>query len=124
MSRGLERLKAFRETVASFAAREMDLQADVAKRRGAELRRHQIAVKENSENLTRAVASADADWKRRFQQTEVFLEARRLRLEKAERSARRDMPKRIETARGRWLGGLQKQKLKLEKDSAAALDAA
>jgi hypothetical protein len=124
VSRGLERLKAFRETVASFAAREMDLQADVAKRRGAELRRHQIAVKENSENLTRAVASADADWKRRFQQTEVFLEARRLRLEKAERSARRDMPKRIETARGRWLGGLQKQKLKLEKDSAAALDAA
>src|SRR6187402_11988 len=92
ISRSLALLESYRRTVATTAAREDELTKDIAKRRYAAERKYQNALKDSGARLTREISEADKLWKSRYESTRERHAARHLRLEKAERSARREMP--------------------------------
>ena len=116
ISRSLALLEDYRRTAAATSAREEELTKDIARRRYAAERKYHHALKDSTTRLTRESAEADKLWKSRYEATRERHAARHLRLEKAERSARREMPKRVAEKRGDWLGSLQRQKLRLEKE--------
>ncbi|HEX2750792.1 MAG TPA: hypothetical protein VHM91_22495, partial [Verrucomicrobiales bacterium] len=124
ISRSLELLENLRRSAASFAAKEEELTKDISRRRYAAERSYQNGLKDDAAWLSRVSGEADTAWKKLSEQTKARFDARGQRVEKAERSARRELPKRVQMARGEWLGGLQRQKLRLEKEVAGELEAA
>jgi len=116
LSRSLSLLESLRHSTARCAELEEQLTLDIGKRRYAAERKEVNANKESTVRLTREVQQADREWAERMEAAHQRGEARRTRLERAERTARRELPKRVEAKRGDWLGALQRQKLKLEKE--------
>jgi len=124
ISRSLELLENLRQATARCAAQEEQLTLDIGKRRYAAERKEVNANKDSAARLTKEIAQADRDWAERMDAAIKRGEARRARLERAERSARRELPKRVEARRGDWLGALQRQKLKLEREVTGQLTSA
>ncbi len=124
ISRGLVLLENLRRTVATFTAREDELTKDLSRRRYMAERKYQNALKDNAARLAKEESDTDAAWKKAHEQMRAFHDGRNLRVEKAERNARRELPKKVQTARGEWLGSLQRQKQRLEKEVGGEVAAA
>src|SRR5436190_20348947 len=124
ISRSLALLESLRRTASAFAAREEELTKDISRRRYAAERAYQNGLKEDAAWLTRVSGEDETAWKKLRDASQARYETRKQNIEKAERNARRELPKRVQVARGEWLGGLQRQKLRLEKDVAGELAAA
>lgn len=82
-------------------------------------RRHGEGIAALDQQLAKEAGAIDAEWLGRWEQTRNHLERRQLRIEKAERNCQRDLPKRIEAARGSWLGNLQHQRIARERELGA-----
>jgi S-DNA-T family DNA segregation ATPase FtsK/SpoIIIE len=116
ISRSLALLEKYRHAAALCAEQEEQLTLDIGKRRYAAERKEVNANKESVTRQTKEVAQADREWAGRMDGIHQRGARQRTRLERAERNARRELPKRVEARRGDWLGALQRQKLKLEKE--------
>src|SRR6188472_1381846 len=114
ISRSLALLESLRRTAASFAAREEELTKDITRRRYAAERAYQNGLKEDAAWLSRVSTETEEAWKQLRNASQARYETRKQQVEKAERNSRRELPKRVQVARGEWLGSLQRQKLRLE----------
>jgi hypothetical protein len=121
ISRCLALLEELRAATAACAAQEDEMTKDLARRRYVAERKYQNALKDSAARLAREQAESDASFKKRWEHVRAWHAARHIRLEKAERAAKRELPKRVQAARGDWLGRLQRQKLRLEKEVATEL---
>ncbi len=79
-------------------------------------RRHAEVVEALAQQQAKEGAAIDAEWLGRWERTRAHLERRQVRIEKAERNSQRDLPRRIEAARGAWLGKLQHQRIARERE--------
>ncbi|HWB03721.1 MAG TPA: FtsK/SpoIIIE domain-containing protein [Verrucomicrobiales bacterium] len=124
ISRSLELLENLRRTAAAFAMREDELTKDLIKKRYTSERKHANGIKDDAAWLTRVTAEAETAWRKLDERTRLRYDSRAQWVEKADRSLKRELPKRVQVARGEWLGGLQRQKQKLEKEVASEISAA
>ena len=112
----LERLTA---AAGSHAAAGEVLIKETRTRRLTLERRHGEVGTALDEQQAKEGGAIDSAWLGRWERTRQHLERRQIRIEKAERNSLRDLPKRIEAARGAWLGKLQHQRISHEREVGA-----
>ena len=112
----LERLSA--ETARHAASGEVLIKETRTRRLTLE-RRHAEVVASLDQQQAKEGEAVDAAWLGRWERTREHLERRQWRIEKAERNCQRELPRRIEAARGAWLGKLQHQRIARERELAA-----
>ncbi|MES2707278.1 MAG: FtsK/SpoIIIE domain-containing protein [Verrucomicrobiota bacterium] len=86
-------------------------------------RRRQEALTLLDQRTAQELEALDSVWVGRWENTRWHHEQRMLRIEKAERNCLRDLPRRTESARADWLGGIQRDRIAMERgvlSSAAA----
>jgi len=103
-----------------YATEEDLLLKETRTRRLTLERRHHEATAAFNQQAEQESGAIDNAWLSLWENTRTRFEQRLVWLEKAERNAQRDLPRRIEAARGQWLGGLQRQRLSQERALAAA----
>ena len=109
----LERLSA---EAARHAASGEVLAKETRTRRLTLERRHGEVLTALDQQQTKEGGAVDSEWLARWEHVRNHLERRQGRIEKAERNSQRDLPKRIEAARGAWLGKLQHQRITQERE--------
>ena len=124
VSRGLDLLVALKQTVADFAKREELLTRDLLSRRGAANRKHRDGI----EKADTRVAAQIADTEKRFSAEEKRVNAiyaqRRGRIDQLGVVGLRNLPRRAEAEKGRWMGELQMRRFHAERNRDAGLKAA
>ena len=120
VSKSLELLDRLEKSVTEFSRKEEQLTADQRTRQYKTNRKYSVTLQETEERLDARIAAVE---EAAMAQAEVLKQRfanRKQRIQKGQSNGLRNLPKRVEQARGGWLGNLQRQKLKLEKEFGSA----
>lgn len=106
--------------IATHSAAAEKLTRELRTRRITMDRHQQEAMTAVDAEIARDMESVDSVWLGKWEKTRDHHEKRMFRIEKAERNCLRDLPRRTEAARADWLGGLQRQRISLEREITGA----
>ena len=124
VSRSLEVLATLRRTAVEFAKREEQLTREMSTRRNAANRKHREAMAKTEARLAAQLEDATAAFASEEEHTRALHEARRVRIQRYQTAGMRNLPKRAQEEKGRWLGRLQLRQLKAERGKTSGLNAA
>lgn len=122
-SRALELLKTLELAAADFAKKEDQIVRDIRTRRFAAERKCNEGLERIDERLAQQCSEIRAGYEQHERKASRTHDARLARIKKFQSEGVRDLPKLAQEARERWLGGLQMQKFRAERDFAAASQA-
>lgn len=124
VSRSVELLHRLERTAQEFSQKEAQLVTDWRNHRYKANRKHSVTAQDVTEKLEKQIQALDA----RMHEEADRLKARYRKfheaVERAQTQSIRSLPRRIEQARGRWLGKLQMQRIRLEREVGSAKQAA
>ncbi len=120
-SRSLRLVAELQRAVATFAEREEQLRSEHSTKKFQLERKHKNASGDYTEALEEKVAQIRAHHEAWEQRVHDNHERRRERINKAQRTGNRDLHKRAEEVRERWLGSLQVKKINIERRGAQAV---
>lgn len=122
--RALDLLGNLKKTAADFAKREEQFTRDIQHRRMVSSRKSQDATGRTDAQLEARVASIEEHYKAEGDRVSAIYEKRRTRVQRHAAAALRNLPRRAQEEKGRWMGDLQMKgflaQRKLEADFAAA----
>ena len=124
VSRSLELLHRLERTAAEFAQKEVQLTTEWRNHRYKANRKHSVATQDATDHLDAQIAKVDGHFHEEAEQLRALYARRREAVERAQTQSLRTLPRRIEQARGRWLGRLQMQRIRLEREIGAGKQAA
>jgi len=124
VSRSVELLHRLERTAQEFSQKEAQLVTDWRNHRYKANRKHSVTAQDVTEKLEKQIQALDA----RLHEEADRLNARYRKfheaVERAQTQSIRSLPRRIEQARGRWLGKLQMQRIRMEREVGSAKQAA
>ncbi|MDB6137788.1 MAG: ATP-binding protein, partial [Verrucomicrobiaceae bacterium] len=122
-SRSLELLGQLHQAIAECAAKEDLLVRDFRSRRYAITQKHDAVVEKLENALNEKVSEADAFFTRKEAVLRASYDKRRRNVQDAVKYGSRNLPRRAQEARERWLGRLQMQRFHSERDIGIKLEA-
>ncbi len=117
----MELLDTLEKTVASFARREEELTRDLRARQQAVERRRHESSEQAEHRLQSQVADTEAALKAEEDRIRAKYAARRARVERTQKVRLRNLPRRAREARDRWMGSIQAERFRLERQLSADL---
>ncbi len=120
VSKSLELLDRLEKSVTEFSRKEEQLTADQRTRQYKTNRKYSLTLQETEERLDERLGKLEEAAMEQAEQLKQRFANRKQRIQKGLNAGLRNLPKRVEQARGGWLGNLQRQKLRLEKEIGAA----
>lgn len=120
-SRSLRLMAELQKAAATFAEKEEQLRSEYATKKFQLDRKHRHASEDYTATLEERIEKIRAEHKTWEEQVHDTHAARRERINKAQRTGNRDLHKRAEEVRERWLGSLQVKKINIERRSAQSV---
>ena len=114
-SRSLAVVSELQTTAADFAEREEQLSAEFATKKFHLERKHRHVQEDFSSELEEKIAEIQSQHLAWEEVVHDIHEARRERITRAQKTGSRDLHKRAEVVRERWLGSLQVKKINIER---------
>ena len=114
-SRSLVIASDLQKTAADFAAREEQVRAEYATKKFHLERKHRHVQEDFSSGLEEKITEIQAQHTAWEEMVHDIHAARRERINRAQKTGTRDLHKRAETVRERWLGSLQVKKINIER---------
>ena len=124
VSRGLDLLVALKQTVADFAKREESLTRDLLSRRGAANRKHRDGIEKADTRLAAQITDTEERFAEEEKRVNAIYAQRRGRIDQLGVIGFRNLPRRAEAEKGRWMGELQMRRFHAERNRDAGLKAA
>jgi hypothetical protein len=109
------------KVVADFAAREDALTRDIHGRKFTAKRKLRAGVDSTDTWLANETAALDAQSKTETARIQAIYDERLARIQRARTAGLRNLPRRSQEARGRWMGDLQLRRFRAERKLAAQL---
>ncbi len=109
----------YRTCILHYIEAEATWQKEAARLRWLVENKRRKALGESQATLKKEIAQVDATGTWRHRTVETWLEAKRDRILKAELTVRRDLPKRVEAARSAYLGTIQRERLRRDREATA-----
>ena len=119
VSRSLDLLNRLERTASEFATREEQLTQELRTSRYKANRKHSVAMQEVESRLDAIVNKLDERYGAEAQRIQALYQKRKDSVLKGQTLGIRNLPRKVENARGRWLGTLQMKRLRLEKEFGA-----
>ena len=119
VSRALTLLGALQRTAADFAKREELLLHDLRTRRGAAQRKHRDAMEKVESRHAAQVAETTEHFTTTEERIRALYESRRERVQRLKTAGLRNLPKRAQEAKERWMGDLQMRQFRAERKQTA-----
>jgi DNA segregation ATPase FtsK/SpoIIIE, S-DNA-T family len=120
-SRSLRIMAELQHAAESYSVQEEQLRSEYATKKFQLERKHRNVSEDHTETLAERVAAIRAEhetWEQRVHNNHA---SRRERINKAQRTGNRDLHKRAEEVRERWLGSLQVKKINIERRAAQSV---
>jgi len=124
VSRALALLAELKRTVSEFAKQEETLVRDLGKQRGTALRRHRDATEKAEARLAAQTAETAEHFQTTEERTRALYESRRERVQRLRTTGLRNLPKRAQEAKQRWMGELQMRQFRAERKQTTDQEAA
>ncbi|HEX8311907.1 MAG TPA: FtsK/SpoIIIE domain-containing protein, partial [Chthoniobacteraceae bacterium] len=124
VARSLELLRELTRTSAEFAAREEELTRDIRTRRQTGSRRYRDALDKLKTTSSGQLAATQHAFDAEAERVRGIYDARQDRVQRLRLSGLRNLPRRAQEAKGKWMGDLQLRKFRAEKTQTADLRAA
>jgi len=115
VSHALALLADLKRTVADFAKKESELVRDLGKQRGTALRKHRDATEKAEARLAAQTAETAEYFQTTGERTRALYESRRERVHRLHTTGLRNLPKRAQEAKQRWMGDLQMRQFRAER---------
>ncbi|MDB6173675.1 MAG: segregation ATPase, FtsK/SpoIIIE family [Chthoniobacteraceae bacterium] len=123
VSWSLELLTRLKQTVTEFSAKEDQLQRELRTRRHAIERQYRETLEKLGNWSSTEVARTEANFQEASERFRMLFEQRRSRIQRAQASTIRNLPKRAKAAKEKWMGDLQMRKFRAERNQASGLEA-
>ncbi|MBL9115765.1 MAG: ATP-binding protein [Verrucomicrobiaceae bacterium] len=114
-SRALKLIADLQTACAHFATQEDQLRSEYATRKFQVDRKHRHVQEDYSANLDERIATIRAEHTEWEEKVHDIHEQRRERINRAQRTGTRDLHKRAELVKERWLGSLQVKRISIER---------
>ncbi len=124
VSRSLELLGGLRSVVTDFAKQEGVLVRELKARRYAIDQKHQGVADQTEAGLTKQFEEARTKFDQEEARIRAHHERRRARIERAQLTISRNIPRRARQVRGDWLGALEMKRFRIARQTASDIESA
>ncbi len=124
VSRGLELLAELKRVVADFAKREELLVRELRNRRGTALRKQRDVTEKAESRRAAQLDETTAHFSTAEARTRALYEGRRERVRRLHSTGLRNLPKRAQEAKRRWMGDLQMRQFRADRKQTNELETA
>lgn len=122
--RSIELLGQLHRTVSDFARREEQLTRDIRTRRQAINRKLQDGTGRSDNRLAEQMTEMESRFQKEKERIQALHEGRRVRIQQAQSVTLRKLPGRAKAAKEKWMGDLQMQHFRAERELTSAFEAA